>query len=91
MKNWGEQNHMPWNAFFQKISKPRGIHMIRSGKISPWVLYNSKSGLKFLESLTAQETVMIEDYICPTSWTKRFNQSPTDVEFVHDIMKKANI
>ena len=91
MKNWGEENHMPWNVFFEKISKPRGIHMIRSGQISPWVLYNSRTGLSFLESLTPQETVMVEDYICPSSWSRRFNQSQGDVDFVHEIMKKANI
>ncbi len=91
MKSWGEQNHMPWNTFFTKCSKPRTIHLIRSGKISPWVLYNSNSGLQFLESLTPQEMIMIEDYVSPAQWSSRFKQSKEDVSFVVEITKASFI
>lgn len=91
MKGWGESNSMPWNVFFAKVSKSRCIHMIRSGQISPWLLYNSKSGISFLQSLNQQETLMIEDYIDPAAWASRFKKSADDVSFVHEIVKKANI
>jgi hypothetical protein len=91
MKGWGESNSMPWNVFFEKVSKSRCIHMIRSGQISPWLLYNSKSGISFLQSLNQQETLMIEDYIDPSAWASRFKKSQDDVNFVHEIVKKANI
>jgi len=91
MKGWGESNSMPWNVFFEKVSKSRCIHMIRSGQISPWLLYNSKTGISFLQSLNQQETLMIEDYIDPAAWASRFKKSQDDVSFVHEIVKKANI
>ena len=91
MKGWGESNSMPWNSFFEKVSKSRCIHMIRSGQISPWLLYNSKSGISFLQSLNQQETLMIEDYIDPAAWANRFKKSADDVNFVHEIVKKANL
>jgi hypothetical protein len=34
---------------------------------------------------------MIEDYIDPSAWASRFKKSQDDVNFVHEIVKKANI
>ena len=65
--------------------------MIRSGKISPWILYNSKGGIKLMESLNEEQMIMIEEYVSPTSWTKRFQQSPDDVKFVLDVTKAAGL
>ena len=65
--------------------------MIRAGKISPWIVYNSQSGLKWLDSLNDEQMIMINDYINPTQWSKRFSNSPEDVRFVLDITKKAEL
>ena len=91
LKNWSEESNKPWNSFFKEVSQPRAIHMIRAGKISPWIVYNSQSGLKWLDSLNDEQMIMINDYINPTQWSKRFSNSPEDVRFVLDITKKAEL
>ncbi len=91
LKNWSEESNKPWNSFFNEVSQPRAIHMIRAGKISPWIVYNSQSGLKWLDSLNDEQMIMINDYINPTQWSKRFSNSPEDVRFVLDITKKAEL
>ena len=80
-----------WTTFFKEVSLPRAIHMIRSGKISPWVLYNSEGGIGLLEKLSAEQMTMIEDYISPGPWAKRFQDSPEDVKFVMDVTKAAGL
>ena len=80
-----------WTTFFKEVSLPRAIHMIRSGKISPWVLYNSEGGIGLLEKLSAEQMTMIEDYISPGPLDKRFQDSPEDVKFVMDVTKAAGL
>ena len=80
-----------WLNFFTEVSTPRAVHMIRSGKLSPWLLYNSKGGIKLMESLTQEQMIMIEEYVSPNSWSKRFQDSPDDVKFVLQITKAAGI
>ena len=91
IKQWAEENKKDWINFCNEVSTPRAVHMIRSGKLSPWLLYNSKGGIKLMESLTQEQMIMIEQYVSPNSWSKRFQESPDDVKFVLEITKAAGI
>ena len=91
IQKWAEEINADWTKFFKEVSLPRAIHMIRSGKISPWVLYNSEGGIGLLEKLSAEQMTMIEDYISPGPWAKRFQDSPDDVKFVMDVTKAAGL
>jgi|TARA_B110000444_G_scaffold60236_1_gene56095 hypothetical protein len=91
IKQWAEDNSTDWLNFFTEVSTPRAVHMIRSGKLSPWLLYNSKGGIRLMESLTQEQMIMIEEYVSPNSWSKRFEESPDDVKFVIQITKAAGI
>ena len=91
IKDWSNENSKDWTSFFREVSTPRLIHMIRSGKISPWILYNSNGGINALDSLNNEQMLMIEDYISPVAWKKRFDASQDDVKFVLDLTKKANL
>ena len=44
-----------------------------------------------LEKLSAEQMTMIEDYISPGPWAKRFQDSPDDVKFVMDVTKAAGL
>jgi hypothetical protein len=91
IQKWAEEINADWTKFFEEVSLPRAIHMIRSGKISPWVIYNSEGGINLLEKLSAEQMTMIEDYISPGPWSKRFQDSPEDVKFVMDVTKAAGL
>jgi len=62
---------------------------ITTGKISPWVLYNSKSGQKFLNDLSAEQVAMIWPYIDSDTWQKKFHNYAADQAFVEEILEKA--
>jgi hypothetical protein len=47
-------------------------YSITNGKISPWLLYQSESGVQFLESLDVTQQKMIIDYINPEQWAIKF-------------------
>lgn len=59
-------------------------YAITTGKISPWMLYNSNSGIAFLEKLDNTQQKMIMDYINPEQWAIKFKR---DSESVHQVKK----
>jgi hypothetical protein len=62
---------------------------ITAGRISPWVIYNSQSGLGFLEQLSSEQVAMIWPYINSDAWHKKFTDYPADQAWVKDILEKA--
>ena len=91
MQQWGMENDRPFNVFFREISKPRAIHWIKSGRISPWIIFNSMSGTELLNSFNDHELNLINEYLEPTFWTRKFEVRKDDVIFVKEILEKAGI
>lgn len=61
-------------------------HSITNGKISPWMLYQSNSGVIFLDKLNESHVKMIIDYINPELWKIKFNREPENVRTVKEIL-----
>ena len=57
-------------------------YAITTGKISPWMLYQSDSGTRFLDTLNEGHVKMIIDYINPEQWAIKFKR---DAEVTRDI------
>jgi hypothetical protein len=64
-------------------------YAVSTGRISPWVIYNSESGQKFLSELNPEQISMVWPYIDSDSWTKKFRDYPADQEYARDILQKA--
>jgi hypothetical protein len=64
-------------------------YAITSGRISPWCIYNSVSGVEFLNKLTEDQVSMIWPYIDSDIWQRKFQDYLADVEYVKDILKQA--
>jgi hypothetical protein len=61
-------------------------YAITTGKISPWMLYQSKSGPKFLDTLHPDQVKFIIDYIDPEQWALKFHREPENVRAVKEIL-----
>lgn len=61
-------------------------YQVTLGKISPWMLYHSDSGTKFLDTLTPDRVKMIIDYINPEQWALKFKKNPDDAKQVKEIL-----
>ena len=91
MEQWGREHDRPFNVFFREISRPRLIHWIKSGRISPWIIFNCDSGDAAIASMTDNEHHMINEYLEPTFWTRKFSTRQEDVEFVQMVLKEAGL
>ncbi len=80
-----------WNDFFREISTTLAVYYIKTGRISPWVLYQSRSGRDLLSRMSDEELGLVGKYIDVKFWNKKFNKYPNDVKFVNDVCKEAGL
>ena len=67
----------------------RSCYAITTGKISPWILYQSESGVHFLETLNPENVKMIVDYIDPEKWALKFHRDPEQTKEVRELLSVA--
>lgn len=70
-------------------NRNRICHLITNGKISPWMLYHSHSGVSLLESLDEAQQRLILEYINPEKWAVKFKRNPEIVKEVYELLKQA--
>ena len=86
---WEESTGHPANDMLRYGSPNTICYDITAGRISPWVIYNSESGQKFLSELNEEQVAIIWPYINSDVWQKKFHDYPADKLWVEDILAKA--
>jgi hypothetical protein len=64
-------------------------YSVTTGKISPWLLYQSVSGTNFLDKLHEDQVKMIIDYINPEQWALKFRKDPDATTQVKQLLDQA--
>lgn len=82
-KEEGVQSH----DYLRYGNRNKICHAITNGKISPWMLYQSESGVDMLESLDVTQQKMILDYINPEQWAIRFRRNIDGVRQVKELLQ----
>lgn len=67
----------------------RVCQQITNGKISPWLLYHSESGIKFLDTLNEDQLKMVFEYINPELWALQFKRNPEGCAEVKQLLQKG--
>ena len=94
MQTYADSDSILQNNFtnyFKLGSGNRIVHHISNGRISPWIVYNSDSGVKWLSDLTKEQLGIIMEWIDPEFWQKKFKDYAADAEWVKDILQKAGL
>jgi len=91
MMDWADNNEATWNHYFYYANLNKATHDIKEGKISPWILLQSKSGKKMLKNMNDEQLGIIGDIINPQFWLSRFKKLPADVELVKEVIAEAKI
>lgn len=88
---WSEKNKTKFTEFFSQITANESAHMIRTGKISPWVLYLAESGGILMEKFTDDHSGIIVDIIDPSFWMKKFKNNADDVDYIKQLLEHAGL
>ena len=91
MEKWGQTNDAPFNEFFIHVAPAEATHLVKMGKISPWVLYLAESADYLWDRLSDEQADIIGTVIDPKIWRARFELKKDDCSFTRDILKEAHI
>jgi hypothetical protein len=87
--DWSEKQNNP-SQDCVRYGNPNAVcYAITTGRLSPWVIYNSESGQKFLSECNQEQIAIIWAYIDSDIWQKKFRDHPGDQVYARDILKKA--
>ena len=86
---WAEKDNIQPRYYLSYGNSNRICQLITTGKISPWMLYGSESGIKFLETLKPDQLKMVNDYINPEQWALKFHKNEELKRQIADTLKQA--
>lgn len=87
--DWSEKNSASSQDCLRYGNTNALCYAITAGRISPWVIYNSESGQKFLGSLDSSQVAMIWSYIDSDVWQKKFQEHAEDQAYAQQILTRA--
>ena len=87
--DWAEKSGHPAQDCVRYGNANAICYAITTGRLSPWVIYNSESGQGFLAEANQEQLAMVWPYINVDTWNRKFSDYPADQEYAREILKKA--
>ena len=78
MNEWSEKYDLPFNEFFIHVAPAEATHLVKMGKISPWVLYLSTTSDHLWDRLSDEQANIISSVINPKIWKAKFELKKDD-------------
>lgn len=91
MMEWADEHKAQFEHYFNYVSLNKAVHDIRNGNISPWVILNTNTGKKMIQTMSDEQLDMIAPAFDVPYWLKRFKEVPADVALVKEICEEAGI
>jgi len=82
MEQWAQDTGEPWIDFFKKINSNLAVSWIRNGRISPWIIYTSKSANDLFIRMNDEQLSLIKEYIEPSFWKAKVKLNKEDVAWL---------
>lgn len=86
-----QEQNIQLHDTFKYINANRLCHVIVSGQLSPWLLYQSSEGIKFIESLNGDQIRLIFDYINPDLWSVKFARNKSTADDIKKILETIKL
>ena len=92
MEDWARENNDDWIEFFKKVHPGLVIKLTRTGKLSPWIILNSKTAEENLfPRMSDEQFKIMTDFINVDYWRIKMVNDKEDAAFVKDLLEKYDI
>jgi hypothetical protein len=88
---WCNKNGVKFDKFFSAISENEAAYMIKTGRITPWVLYLSTTGEELMTRFSEDHAKIIRDIIDAGFWMRKFKKAADDVEYITTLLEQAGL
>lgn len=91
MNRWATENESTLQDFFRDVSTFEAVHLIKSGRISPWLLYLVPSADMLWDRLSEEQHSMIAEAVNAEIWQMKFQRQADDVLFVRNLALSSGL
>ena len=89
MQTWADEEQSVVKDFFRYANANKICTMIVNGRVSPWLIYCSDTGLSCLERLNEEQIAMVYAWIDPEYWQRKLKDYPGDTEWCKHILSEV--
>lgn len=83
--------HIELRDVLRYVSPNKLCQHITAGRISPWALYSSESGMQFLTALNDDQRAVVWDYIDTEKWNIKFKRNIDVLEDIKAIVQQLGL
>ena len=87
MQSWAIRNEQIWTNFFREINTTEATLWIRSGRISPWILYTSHAR-KLIDRMTDEQMGIVSEIMDPSVWNRKKESKRDDIQYMEEMLEK---
>ncbi len=80
-----------FDKFFSAVSTNEAAYIIKTGKISPWILYLSTTGENLMNHFSDDHAKMIAPLIDPGFWMRKFKKASDDVDYIKSLLEQVGL
>lgn len=91
MEQWATNYDDQWFNFFRNGDNGLLTYWLKTGRVSPWIIFNCDSGMELLRRLNNEQMSLISTMIDPRIWTARLYENRADCESVKLILANAGL
>ena len=89
---WADETNEDWRDFFSKVEPGTAYKWIMAGRLSPWLLLNSKSAEKNLfPRFSDEQLAHIVNFFNMDYWKVRMAHDEEDTKFVKNILEDCGL
>lgn len=91
MQQWSTHTGEPWQEFFRKVTPEQATEYIRSGRISPWLLYTAASAENMFNRMSPEQEMLIKGYIDTGFWSIMLDRHKDDVQWLKNLLDEEGV
>jgi hypothetical protein len=91
MEQWAVETGEHWTDFFRKIEPTLATAWIRSGRISPWVLYTASSASNLMQRMSEEQVELTRQALDPAFWGAKLETDTEEVDRIRAILDSAGV
>jgi hypothetical protein len=91
LTEWAEENNCNYSDFFKLVTPTAAAYYIKTGKISPWLLYVADSAEILFSQFNEEHYKIINPIIDASVWSKKISKNADDVAFVKQLVNAAGM
>lgn len=91
MQRWATENDLTVQQFFNDVNTFEAVNLVRSGRISPWILYLAPSSDLLWDRFSEEQEKIIYEAVDAEVWKNKFNSQINDVVFVKSVAKSSGL